>query len=114
MQQQQREEKRVHRQMIQDRRNAMKQAILEVSFKPDEQNVERTLLQYLEALSKRGMPLVVVEWKPLFTTSSGITLGGDMNLFFLASGMEWIVGATENDHAAMRRHVCTLRACAPA
>ena len=104
----------MHRQMNQNRRNAMKQAILEVSFKPDEQNVERTLLQYLEALSKRGMPLVVVEWKPFLTISSEITVGGDIDLFFRASGMEWIVGATENDHAAMRRHVCTLRACASA
>ena len=111
MEQQQQKEKRVHRQMIPDRRDAMKQAMLEVSFKPDEQNVETTLLQYLEALSKRGMPLVVVEWTPPFTTSFGVKLGGDINLFFRASGMEWIVGATENDHAAMRRHVCTLRAC---
>lgn len=93
------EQPREDRLVVQQRRKGMQQAMLAAAIEFDETNVATTLFRYLHSMAKRKMQLHIVRW-------DSFEVGGypmrELH-FFVGQGMEWIVPATDNDHASIRR-----------
>ena len=93
------EEKRQENQKVKAFRQKMQEGVMKAAIVPDDANVATTLFRYLHSMAQnRKMRLCEIRW-------DSINVGGSPQryLHFFAEGMEWILGANDNDHAFIRK-----------
>ena len=85
---------------VQRRRKAMHAAMASATFERHPASLATNVLRYLASMEKRNMRVSLIRW-------DGDTGAGSRNRFpyFHMDGMDWIVGANNNDHASNRKWI---------